>query len=420
LKITADSEQEEMMNWTRKTLTPIAALLATTALVTTPARAQMSDNVIRIGVMNDQSGPYADNCGPGSVTSVRLAIADAGGAINGTKIEVVVADDQNKPDVGVATARRWVEKEGVDMILGCSASSIALAVSDIMRENNKPYLLAGTASSETTNSKCSPMTMNWAYDTYTLSKGTVKAQLEQGMDTWYFITVDYTFGKQWQEDATSFIKAAGGKVLGTSLHPLNATDFSSQLLQAQASGAKVIGVANSGSDLANLIKQAKEFGIIGSKQRLAPLGIQVNAVHGIGLDATQGLIISAAAYWNQNDATRAFTKRYSAAFQNRIPNESQLVTQTAVQHYLKAVAAAGTDEGKAVMAKMRELPVNDMLVKDVKIREDGVVMRPMLAAKVKKPGESKAPWDYYEVYGAIAAEDAWRPLSESACPLVKK
>jgi len=409
-----------MMSWTMKTLSPIAALLATTALVTAPARAQMSDNVIRIGVMNDQSGPYADNCGAGSVTSVKLAIADVGGAINGTKIEVVVADDQNKPDIGVATARRWVEKEGVDVIVGCSASSIALAVSDIMHEYNKPYLLAGTASSETTNSKCSPMTTNWAYDTYTLSKGTVMAQLQQGMDTWYFITVDYTFGKQWQDDATAFIKAAGGKVLGSSLHPLNATDFSSQLLQAQASGAKVIGVANSGSDLANLIKQAKEFGIMGGKQRLAPLGILINAVHGIGLDATQGLIISAAAYWDQNEATRAFTKRYGAAFQNRIPNESQLVTHSAVQHYLKAVAAAGTDDGKAVMAKMREIPVNDMLVKDVKIREDGVVMRPMLAAKVKKPGESKAPWDYYDVYGTIAAQDAWRPVSESACPLVKK
>jgi branched-chain amino acid transport system substrate-binding protein len=405
-----------MMSW--KTL--VAALLATTALITTAAQAQMSGDAIRIGIMNDQSGPYADNCGPGSVTSARLAIADAGGAINGTKIEVVVADDQNKPDVGVAIARRWVENEGVDVIVGCSASSIALAVSDIMRQHNKPYLLAGTASSETTNSKCSPMTTNWAYDTYTLSKGTVKAQLQQGMDTWYFITVDYAFGKQWQEDASTFIKAAGGKVLGAALHPLNNTDFASQLLQAQTSRAKVIGVANSGSDLSNVIKQAKEFGILDSKQRLAPLGILVNAVHSIGLEATQGLILSAAAYWNQNDATRAFTKRYSAAFQNRIPNESQLVTHSAVAHYLKAVAAAGTDEGKAVMAKMREIPVNDMLVKDVKIREDGVVMRPMLAAKVKTPAESKAPWDYYDVYGTIAAEDAWRPLSESACPLVKK
>jgi branched-chain amino acid transport system substrate-binding protein len=395
-------------------------LLAATALGTAPVRAQMSDDVIRIGIMNDMSGPYADNCGMGSVTAAKLAIEDFGGAINGKKIEIVTADDQNKPDIGVATARRWVEKDGVDAIVGCSASSIALAVSDIAREANKPYMLAGTASSDTTNAKCSPMTTNWAYDTYTLSKGSVKAQLDQGMDTWYFITVDYTFGKQWQEDATKFITAAGGKVLGTSLHPLNSTDLSSQLLQAQASGAKVIVLANSGSDLANALKQAKEFGILGSKQRIAPLGILINAVHGIGLDATQGLVISAAAYWNQNDETRAFTKRYSAAYSGKIPNESQLVTYSAVAHYLKAVKETGTDDGKAVMAKMKDLPVNDMTVKNARIRDDGVVARPMIAARVKKPGEPKAPWDYYEVIGSISADDAWRPLSESACPLVKK
>lgn len=407
------------MRWTKTTAAQAMTLLVAVAIFGSPARAQISDGIIRIGVMSDQSGPYADNCGAGSVTSVKLAVADVGGAINGNKIEVVVADDQNKPDVGVSIARRWVENEGVDVIVGCSASSIALAVSDIMRQNKKPYLLAGTASSDTTNAKCSPMTTNWAYDTYTLSKGTVMAQLQQKMDSWYFITVDYTFGKQWQADATAFITSAGGKIVGSALHPLNATDFASQLLQAQTSGAKVIGIANSGSDLSNVIKQAKEFGITG-KQRLAPLGILVNAVHSIGLEATQGLILSAAAYWDQNDETRAFTKRYSEAFQNRIPNEAQLVTYTAVQHYLKAVVAAATDEGSTVMTKMRELTVNDMLVKNAKIRDDGVVMRPMLAARVKKPAESKGPWDYYDVYGTIAAEDAWRPLSESTCPLVKK
>lgn len=398
----------------------LAALCAAASMAAMPAAADMSGKVIRIGVMNDQSGPYADNCGPGSVASVRLAVEDFGGKIGDTPIEVVIADDQNKPDIGVAIAKKWVEQDGVDMILGCSASSIALAVQDVMAAAKKPYLLAGTASSETTNSKCSPMGMNWAYDTYTLAKGTVQAQLEDGMDSWFFITVDYTFGKQWQADATRFIEAAGGKVVGEALHPLNSNDFSSLLLQAQASGAKVIGIANSGSDLANVIKQAKEFGIVEAGQRLAPLGIQVNAVHGIGLDSTQGLVISSAAYWDLNDETRAFAKRYGAAFQNRVPNESQMVTHSAVSHYLKAVTAAGTDEGEAVVAKMRELPVTDMLVKDVAIREDGVVMRPMLKAKVKAPADSKAPWDYYEVISTIAAEDAWRPLSESTCPLVKK
>lgn len=398
----------------------LAALCAAASMAAMPAMADMSGKVIRIGVMNDQSGPYADNCGPGSVASVRLAVEDFGGKIGDTPIEVVIADDQNKPDIGVAIAKKWVEQDGVDAIIGCSASSIALAVQDVMAAAKKPYLLAGTASSETTNSKCSPMGTNWAYDTYTLAKGTVQAQLEDGMDTWFFITVDYTFGKQWQADAARFIEAAGGKVVGSALHPLNSNDFSSLLLQAQASGAKVIGIANSGSDLANVIKQAKEFGITDAGQRLAPLGIQVNAVHGIGLESTQGLVLSSAAYWDLNDETRAFAKRYGAAFQNRFPNESQMVTHSAVTHYLKAVTAAASDEGEAVMAKMRELPVSDMLVKDVKIREDGVVLRPMLKAKIKTPAESKAPWDYYEILGTIAADDAWRPLSESTCPLVKK
>lgn len=400
----------------------VRTLLATTAicLAAQPSLAQISDDVIRIGVMNDQSGPYADNCGAGSVTAAKLAVEDVGGAINGKKIEIVIADDQNKPDVGVATALKWVDKEGVDAIVGCSASSIALAVQDVMRDKKKPYLIAGTASSETTNSKCTPMGTNWAYDTYTLSKGSVKAQLSQGLDTWFFITVDYAFGKQWQEDATRFITAAGGKVLGQALHPLNGTDFSSQLLQAQASGAKVIGIANSGSDLANVIKQAQEFGITKKGQKLAPLGLLINAVHGIGLDATQGLVMSTAAYWNANDETRAFTKRYSAAMGGKIPNEAQLVTHSAVTHYLKSVAAAGSDEGDAVMKKMREIPVSDMIVKNAKIREDGVVMRPMLATRVKTKDQSKSTWDYYEVLGTIAAEDAWRPLSESTCPLVKK
>lgn len=395
----------------------IAILIAMSA---TSASAQFSGDTIRIGVMNDQSGPYADNCGAGSVAAVKLAIEDAGGNIKGKKIEVVVADDQNKPDIGVATALKWIDSEGVDAIIGCSASPIALALLDVMKDKKKPYLIAGTASSETTNSKCSPMGTNWAYDTYTLSKGSVKAQLAQGLDTWYFITVDYAFGKQWEEDATKFITAAGGKVLGHALHPLNSTDFSSQLLQAQASGAKVIGIANSGSDLANTIKQAQEFGITKKGQKLAPLGLLINAVHGIGQDATQGLIMSTAAYWNANDETRAFTKRYSGAMGGKIPNEAQLITYSAAAHYLKAVAAAGTDEGEAVMAKMRELPVNDMNMKDVKIRADGAVMHPMLATRVKSKDQSKAAWDYYEVTGEIKAEDAWRPLSESVCPLVKK
>jgi branched-chain amino acid transport system substrate-binding protein len=411
--------EEENMSSSTTHLARATMLLAATAIAT-PAMAQISDNIIRIGVMNDQSGVYSDNCGAGSVTSVRLAVEDAGGQINGTKIEVVVADDQNKPDVGVAAALKWIEKEGVDTIVGCSASSIALALQPVMASHKKPYLIAGTASSDLTNSKCTPMGTNWAYDTYTLPKGTVSALLGRGLDTWYFITVDYTFGKMWQEDATRFIQAGGGKVLGSTLHPLNATDFSSQLLQAQASGAKVIGIANSGSDLANVIKQAKEFGITSAGQQLAPLGLQINLVHGIGLEAAQDMVFTSSGYWDQNEGTRELAKRYGKAFQGRIPNESQLATYSAVNHYLKAVAAAGTDEGEAVMAKMRETPVNDMMLNNVSIRADGVVMRPMKTVRVKKPGEVKYPWDYYEVLGEVPAEQAWRPLSESVCPLVNK
>ena len=406
------------MNYTAKGgLT--AALLAATALSAVQAQADISDGVIKIGVMNDQSGPYADNCGAGSVLSVKMAVEDHGGKVNGMPVEVVIADDQNKPDIGVAQALKWVEAEGVDAIVGCSASSIALAVTDVMASHEKPYMIAGTATTETTNSKCTPYNTNWAYNTYTLAKGSVMAQLAQGLDEWYFITVDYTFGKSWQEDATKFIEANGGKVLGSVLHPLGATDFSSQLLQAQASGAKVIGIANAGADLANVLKQAKEFGIAEAGQKLAPLGMQVNNVHGIGLETMQGLIATAPAYWDENDATRAFSEKWSAGMNGRKPNESQTVTYSAVNHYLKAIEAAGSDAGPDVMAKMREMPIDDLFTK-ASIREDGAIFRDMLQVQVKTPAESKYPWDYYNIIGSVPAKDVWPPLEESACPLVKK
>ncbi|MEC8666526.1 MAG: ABC transporter substrate-binding protein [Pseudomonadota bacterium] len=406
------------MNYQKK-LKGMAILLAGTALVATPAAAEFSDDVIRIGIMNDQSGPYADNCGTGSVTSARIAVEDHGGAINGTPIEIVIADDQNKPDIGVSQALKWVEEDGVDAIIGCSASSIALAVADIMGDKNVPYLVAGSATTETTNSKCNAMTTNWAYNTYTLAKGSVQAQLDKGLDKWYFITVDYTFGKAWQEDATRFIEAAGGEVVGSTLHPLGATDFSSQLLQAQASGATVIGIANAGADLANVLKQAREFGIMDAGQTLAPLGLQVNNVHAIGLEATGGLVVSAPAYWAMNDETKAFTARYGAAFDDRTPNESQLVTYSAVNHLLKAMEASGTDGGEAVMASMREMPITDMISDNVMIREDGVINRPMLKVQVKSADATSGGWDYYDVQGWIDAGDVWPPLADSVCPMVK-
>lgn len=399
-----------------------AALLAATML-SAPIHASaagISGDVIKIGIMNDQSGPYADNCGPGSVAAAKLAIEDAGGAVDGKKIELVVADDQNKPDVGVAAAMKWVDKEGVDTIVGCSASSIALAVSDIMKERKKPYMLAGTASSAFTNDKCSPMTTQWVLDTYSLPKATANALVKDGLKTWFFVTVDYAFGKAWQADTTKFVEAAGGKVVGSVLHPLNNADFSSFLLQAQASGAKVVAFANSGSDFANAIKQAQEFGLAEGGQTLVPLGLMLNQTHGIGLQILKNVKLSTPFYWDANDETRAFAKRFMAAFNNRAPNEAQAGTYSAIKHYLEAVKAAGSDDGDAVMAKMKEMPINDFEMKNVKIRDDGQVMRPLYSARIKTPEESKGAYDYYEITGTIPAEDAWRPLSESACPTLKK
>jgi branched-chain amino acid transport system substrate-binding protein len=397
-----------------------AFLAATTMFAALTAHADgISGDVIKIGIMNDQSGPYADNAGPGAVAAARLAIEDAGGTVNGKKIEIVVADDQNKPDVGVAAALKWVDEEGVDAIFGGSASSIALAIQDIMKERKKPYMLVATAASALTDSACSPMATQWVQDTYALPKATVKSLLGQGLDTWYFLTVDYTFGKAWQADTTKFIEQGGGKVLGSVLHPLNSTDFSSYLLQAQASGAKVVAFANSGADFANAMKQAQEFGLSEGGQKLAPLGLFINQTHGIGLQILQNVRLTTPFYWDRTDETRAFAKRFQAVYNDRIPNEAQAATYSAVNHYLKAIAAAGTDEGVAVMAKMKETPVNDFEMKDVKIRADGQVMRPLYAVRIKSPDESKYPYDYYEITETVAAEDAWRPVSESSCDLLK-
>lgn len=401
--------------------TGMAAMLAASSiLVPAGASAQgISGDVIKIGVMNDQSGPYADNCGPGSVAAAQLAVDDAGGAVDGKKIEIVVADDQNKPDIGAAAALKWLDQEGVDAIVGCSASSIAAAIADMMKERKKPYMLSGTAASFFTNDKCSPMTTQWVQDTYAMSKSTIKSLLAEGHKTFYFITVDYTFGKAWQEDATKFIEEGGGKVIGSVLHPLNSTDFSSYLLQAQASGAEVIALANAGADLGNTIKQAAEFGIVEAGQVLAPLGMYVNNAHSIGLEALKGVRVTTPFYWDLTDETRAFTKRYGEKFDGRFPNEAQASTYSAVNHYLKAVAAAGTDDGEAVSAKMREIPVNDFALKDVKIRADGQVMRPFYAFTVKGPDGSKGPYDYYQLAGELSPEEAWRDPSASACPLLK-
>ncbi|MCP3398732.1 ABC transporter substrate-binding protein [Bradyrhizobium sp. CCGB20] len=391
------------------------ALLLTNA----PLSAQgISGDVVKIGIMNDQNGPYADNCGLGSVAAAKLAVADFGGTVGGKKIELVIADDQNKPDVGVAIALRWVDNEGVDAIVGCSASSIALAVQEIMKNRKKPYMLAGTAGSFFTNDKCSPMTTQWVVDTYAQPKATVKALLAQGIDSWFFLTVDYAFGKAWQSDATKFIEAGGGKVLGSVLHPLNSSDLSSFLLTAQASGAKAIALANSGADFANAIKQAQEFGLT-KTQLLVPLGLMISQTHGIGLKDLQNVRLTTPFYWDMTPESRAFAKRYAEATNGQLLNEGKSATYSAITHYLKAVAAAGSDDGDAVMRQMKNTPINDFEMKNVAIRADGQVMRPLYVARIKTPAESKYTYDYYEITGTIAPEDAWRPASESACDLLK-
>jgi branched-chain amino acid transport system substrate-binding protein len=401
-------------------MTGAAALLAaSTMLSASAALAQISGDTVKIGLMNDQSGPYADNGGPGAAEAARMAIEDFGGEVAGKKIELVIADDQNKPDIGAAIALKWIDDEGVDAIVGGSASSIAIAIQKMMAEKKKPYMLAGTASSSLTNDACSAYGTQWVLDTYSLAKGVIKSMLSAGNDSFYFITVDYTFGKTWQADATKFIEAGGGKVLGSVLHPLNSTDFSSYLLQAQASGAKVIVLANSGSDFANAVKQAQEFGIQAGGQQVVALGMQINQVHGIGLEAVKGMSLVTPGYWDLTDETRAFADKFKKRFRDRIPNETMSGTYSAITHYLKSVKETGTDDGEKVVAKMHELPVNDFQMKDVKIRADGQVMRPMYAVTVKAPADVKAPYDYYTVTATVPAEEVWRPASESTCPLLK-
>jgi branched-chain amino acid transport system substrate-binding protein len=396
-----------------------ALLLAAFAALGATAHAQVSDDVVRIGVMADQTGPYSANGGPGSSLAVRMAVEDFGAKVLGKNIEVMVADDQNKPDVGLNIARKWLDVDKVDAIVGGSASSIALGVSTLMRERSKPYLIAGTVSAELTNKSCSPMNFQFLTDTYALPKAGVQALMKQGIKSFYFITVDYAFGQAFQEDATKFINAAGGKVIGSVKHPLGTTDFSSYLLQAQSSGAQAIVILNAGLDLSNALKQAAEYKLARSGQVVSVFGMTINSVSAMGLDVAQGLQLTVPFYWDRDDTSRAWSKRFMERYKNGVPTYIHAGAYSATMHYLKAVKAAGTDEGAAVAAKMHQMPVNDFFSKDVKVRADGQVMRPVYAVQVKKPSESKANYDFYSIRGEVPPEQAWRPASESACDLLK-
>lgn len=395
------------------------AVCAALLLACGAASAQVSDDVVRIGVMADQTGPYSGNGGPGSSLAVKMAVEDFGSKVLGKPVEVMVADDQNKPDVGLNIARKWLDTEKVDTIVGGSASSIALGVSTLMKERKKPYLIAGTVSAELTNKSCSPMNFQFLTDTYALPRAGVQSLMKQGAKSFYFITVDYAFGQAYQDDATKFINAAGGKVVGSVKHPLGATDFSSYLLQAQASGAQAIVILNAGLDLSNALKQAAEYKITRGGQVVSVFGMTINSVAAMGLDVAQGLQLTVPFYWDRDEPSREWSKRFMARNKGVVPTYIHAGAYSAALHYLNAVKAAGTDDGATVAAKMKEMPINDFFSKDVKVREDGQALRPVYAVQVKKPSESKAPNDYYTVRAEIPPEQTWRPLSESACDFIK-
>jgi branched-chain amino acid transport system substrate-binding protein len=395
-----------------------AAVTISAALSILAAQAQISDDVVKIGVMNDMSGLYADLGGQGSVEAARMAIADFGGTVNGKKIELISADHQNKPDVGGAIARQWYDNDGVDAIVDVPTSSVALAVQDVARERKKVFLISGAASSDLTGKACSATGIHWTYDTVALANGTGSAVVKAGGDTWFFITADYAFGHALERDTAAVVTASGGKVLGSVKVPLNAPDFSSYLLQAQASKAKVVGLANAGGDTINSIKQAAEFGLVEGGQKLAGLLVFVTDIHSLGLKTANGLQLTEAFYWDQNDETRAWSKRFMEKI-NHEPTMVQAGVYGAVMHYLNAIKAVGSDDGLTVVKKMKETPVNDFMTKNGKILENGRVIRDMYLFEVKKPAESKGPWDYYKQIATIPGEQAFKRPGGNECPLVK-
>jgi branched-chain amino acid transport system substrate-binding protein len=392
----------------------IAALLSLTA-----GTAAAEDIPIKIGVLNDRSGVYADLAGGGSVIAAKMAVEDFGADAKGFKVDILSADHQNKPDIASNISRQWIDQDGVDVIADVPTSSAALAVNEVVREKNKIFLVSGAASSDLTGAKCSPNTVHWTYDTWALAHGTGKAMVEQGGKKWFFITADYAFGQALERDTTAVIKAAGGEVVGSVKHPFPGQDFSSFLLQAQSSGAQVIGLANAGGDTINSIKQAAEFGITQGGQKLAGLLIFISDVHALGLQTAQGLVLTEAFYWDKDDGTRAFAKRFAERSGGKMPTMVHAGVYASVLHYLKAVDAAKSKDPKLVMAKMKEMPSEDPLFGKGKIRPDGRHVHDMYLFEVKKPEESKGPWDYYKTLATIPADQAFRPLDQGGCPLVK-
>jgi len=389
----------------------------------TTAPAAAAKKSVKIGVLTDMSGLYADLAGPGSVEAAKMAVEDFGGKLGDLPIEVVSADHQNKPDIGSNLARQWMDVDGVDVIVDVPTSSVALAVSELVKQKDKVFLASGPGSTDLTGKACSPNTVHWAYDTYALANGTGKAVVQAGGDTWFFLTADYAFGQALERDTSAVVTATGGKVLGSVKHPLNASDFSSFLLQAQSSKAKIIGLANAGGDTINAIKAAHEFGLTkGGQQKLAGLLVFITDIHALGLETAQGLNLTTAYYWDRDDQTRAFAKRFAPKVKDHMPTMVQGGVYASVLHYLKARQAlgAGNTSGAAIVAKMRELPSQDPIFGAGTIRADGRHVHKMYLYEVKAPADSKGPWDYYKLVREIPAEEAFLPLEKSVCSLVKK
>jgi branched-chain amino acid transport system substrate-binding protein len=404
------------MNIVKRTLLSLAVVAT---LGAGAAQAQISDNIVKIGVLSDMSSLYTDLAGAGSVVAAKMAVEDSGIEKRGVKVEIVSADHQNKPDVGSSIARQWYDVDKVDVIVDVPNSGVALAVNQITRDKGKAFLVSGAASSDLTGKACSPNTVHWAYDTWMLANGTGSSIVKTGGDTWFFLTADYAFGLALERDTEAVVLKNGGKVLGKVRHPLNTQDFSSFLLQAQASKAKIIGLANAGGDTTNSIKQAAEFGIVKGGQNLAGLLVFLTDIHALGLATAQGLIITNTFYWDMNDQTRAFAKRFAERDKGIHPTMVHAGVYAAVLHYLKAVEALKSDDGTKVVAKMKEMPTDDPLFGKGTIRVDGRKIHPAYLVEVKKPSESKGAWDYYKVRATIPADQAFRPLADGGCPLVK-
>ncbi|MGV8841889.1 MAG: ABC transporter substrate-binding protein [Pseudomonas sp.] len=396
-----------------------ASAILASSILASGAQAQISDNEIRIGYLADMSGTYRDLAGPGGLEALKMAVEDFGGAVDGKKIVLFNADDLNKPDVGANTVRRWIDEQNVDMVTGLVASSVVMAASKVVEQGGKLALISGAAASSLTNEYCSPNHVHWTYDTYALANGTANAVLKDGGKSWFMLTADYAFGHAMEADITRVVEAEGGSIVGSVRHPFPSSDFSSYILQAQGSGADVIALANAGSDTVNALKTASEFGVTQSGQRLAGMVVFLNDVHAMGLEVTQGLMLTTGWYWDMNDESRAWAKRY----QDRVgsmPTMVQAGVYSATTHYLNAIKATGSDETVAVRKQMAATPINDMFAKNGRIREDGRMVHDMYLVKVKTPAESKGEWDLYKIISTIDGDTAFRPLSESQCSLVSK